>query len=260
MTQSDYSQFICRTIALSLCAITFICLPGCVTETTGGLPGPAPKETRVKAQLELARGYMEKRDWIRAKPPLQRALQIDSASVEAHVLSGVMYQAEGEPRLAEGHFKRALRIDPENPQALNNYGSFLYAEERFNDALVPLSTLVENPDYRARPRAYESLGLTYIRVGSTTKAISAFRRALELNFQLARANLELALILFEEGQVKEASQHFFLYNRVGKPTGRSTCLGLKIALIQKDENQEARYRLSLNNLFPDQSARCLKTL
>ncbi len=241
------------------CLLT-LSLAGCVTETTGGLPGPAPTEDRVRAQLDLARGYMEKRDWVRAKAPLRKALSIDSQSVEAHVLSGVLFQAENEVVLAEEHFRRALRIDPSDPQGLNNFGGFLYGQKRFDEALVPLQQLVKNPNYRARPQAYESLGLAYLQLDRDLEARAAFERALELNFRLSRANLELAWLHFEGGDLQNAGEHFFLYSRVGRPTPRSTCLGLKLALANGDADQEARYRLSLNNLFKEQSEQCLKTL
>ena len=251
-------QRLTRLIAVLLTSA--LVLSACVTESTGGLPGPAPKEDRVQAQLDLARGYMENRDWMRAKAPLQRALRIDPASVEAHVLFGVLYQAENESALAEEHFTRALRSSPRDPQALMNYGGFLYAQERYEESLAPLELLVEDTVYRGRPQAFESLGLAYLQVEDLAEAEASFRRALELNFRLPRSNLELARLLFDRGDVGGANEHFFLYNRVGRPSARSTCLGLKIAIANKDTDQEARYRLSLKNLFADQAEQCLKTL
>ena len=249
-----------NTKLISLLLSVVYLLSGCVTESTGGLPGPAPKEDRVQAQLDLARGYMENRDWMRAKSPLQRALTIDPESVEAHVLFGVLYQAENEAALAEEHFSRALRSSPRDPQALMNYGGFLYSQERYEESLAPLELLVEDTVYRGRPQAFESLGLAYLQVDQLAQAETSFRRALELNFRLPRANLELARLLFDQDDVAGANEYFFLYNRVGRPSARSTCLGLKIAIANKDSDQEARYRLSLKNLFADQAEQCLKTL
>ena len=126
---------------------------GCVTETTGNLPEPATLNERVQAQLDLARGYLENRDFTRARSPLNRALEIDPRSVEANVLMGVLSQAESDPELAEQHFKSALRLEPDNAQALNNYASFLYAQQRYSEAVERLRKLVRDPDYRARSQA-----------------------------------------------------------------------------------------------------------
>ena len=90
-------------------------LTACVTESTGGLPSPAEDNIRLKAQLDLARGYFASQDWSRARPPLRRALEIDPRSVEAHVLFAVLSEREDEPQAAEGYLKNALKIDPKFP-------------------------------------------------------------------------------------------------------------------------------------------------
>ena len=64
-------------------------LSGCITESTGGPVGPAPDEERIAAQLDLARGYLERRDFARAQAPLEKVLRIDSRNVTAHVLSAI---------------------------------------------------------------------------------------------------------------------------------------------------------------------------
>ena len=81
-------------------------LSACITETSGGMPGPAPVEDRIAAQLDLARGYLENRDWTRAKAPLERALEIDPRNVEAHVLSAVLFHAESSTQA--GHSSKIL--------------------------------------------------------------------------------------------------------------------------------------------------------
>ncbi|MCZ6853651.1 MAG: type IV pilus biogenesis/stability protein PilW, partial [Gammaproteobacteria bacterium] len=55
-------------------------LAACVTESTGGLPPAAEDTVRLKAQLDLARGYFASNDWTRARAPLNRAREIDSRS------------------------------------------------------------------------------------------------------------------------------------------------------------------------------------
>ena len=54
------------TLAIALTVL----LTGCVTESTGGLPKPASASDRVQAQLDLARGYLEKGNTERARTSL----------------------------------------------------------------------------------------------------------------------------------------------------------------------------------------------
>lgn len=232
-------------------------LSACITETSGGLPPPAPTEERVEAQLDLARGYLEQRDFGRAQPALQKALEIDPRHVEAHVLNAVLFHAQNEYELAEFHYKTALRIEPDNAQALNNYGTFLYSRGRFDDAIVPLSNLVKDTGYRARSQAFENLGMAQLRIGEIEAAEASFERALELNFRQPAATLELAEIAHNRGELQKAASRLLEFKTMARQNARSLCLGLKVATGLGDEDQAASNELALNNLFPAVADQCL---
>ncbi len=234
-------------------------LVGCVTEQSGG-PERAPRGVQLQAQLDLARGYLEQRDWNRARDPLERALEIDPRSAEAHTLMGVLYQAQNEPALAEGAYRRALRYDPRHPQALNNYGTFLYAQGRFEDALGPLRTLVEDTTYRARAQAYENLGFTELKVGNQERARQAFERALSFNAVLPRSSLELAQLAYQDGDYVTSRRYYDMFRGRMRQTAASLCLGLRLARAAGDTNGGASYALALKNLYPDsaEATRCIE--
>ena len=232
---------------------------GCVTESSGGLPPPAPPEERVRAQLDLARGYLEQRDFGRARIALERALEIDAKHVEAHVLIAVLFHAENEYELAETHYKTALRLEPRNAQALNNYGTFLYSQGRYEDAIVPLSKLVRDTGYRARSQAFENLGFAHSQAGNLDAAEAAFTRALELNFRQPRSSLELAEMAYAKGDLKSAARRLAEFKTLSRQNAKSLCLGLKIATAEGDADQVASNGLALKNLFPDQAAECQAT-
>lgn len=231
--------------------VMIVLLAGCVTESTGGLPGPAETEDRVRAQLDLARGYLENRDYGRARPPLMRALRIDPRAVEAHVLMAVLNEAENDSDLAEEHYRSALRIDPANSQALNNYGRYLYREKRYAEAAQHLRKLVRDADYRARSQAYENLGLAELRLGNDEPAQQAFTRALLLNGTQARSSLELADMAYDQGDYSVAQERYDDFRRVARQTPRSLCLGMKLGQSAGDSDQLASYALALQNLYPN---------
>ncbi len=234
-------------------------LAGCVTESTNTRQ-PAPKPVQLQARLDLARGYLEQREFTRALDPLERALEIDPRSAEAHTLMAVVYQAQGEPDLAEQHYRQALRYEPSNAMALNNYGTFLYAQGRFEDALDPLRSLVRDPNYRERAVAYQNLGLTELQVGNKDRAREAFERALSFNTVLPRSGLELAQLSYEAGDYQEAARYYDMFRERARQTPRSLCLGLRLARLSGDDNGRASYEIALKNLFPDsaEAKRCLQ--
>ncbi len=236
--------------------VAILTMAGCVTETSGGLPGPAPVEERVQAQLDLARGYIENRDFARARKPLQKALEIDPNHVETHVLTAVFMHAENELELAEQHYEKALQLDPTNAQALNNYASFLYAQGRYEQAVSTLSRLVRDTNYRARSQAFENLGLAQLQLGSVADAEASFERALDLNFRQPRSSLELADIHYGRGAYASALNHYLSFRTYARQNARSLCLGIKLGQAVGDDDLAASSTLGLKNLFPDQVGRC----
>jgi len=234
-------------------------LAGCVTESTNTRE-PAPKSQRLQAHLDLARGYLEQRDFNRALSPLKMALDIDPRSAEANTLMAVLYQSQGEPDLAEEYYRQALRYEPRHAMALNNYGTFLYAQGRFEDALEPLRRLVQDPNYRERAVAYQNLGLTELKVGNTQRAREAFERALSFNTVLPRSGLELADLAYAAGEYRDASRYYDMFRSRARQTPRSLCLGLRLARRAGDEDQRASYEIALKNLYPDsaEAQRCLQ--
>ena len=232
--------------------IGLLLLSGCVTESTGGFPEPASKEIRLAAHLDLARGYMANADYVRARAPLKRALEIDPRSVQAHVLMAVFVEnADNEPDLAEQHYRLALRYDSNDSQALNNYGGFLYRQQRFDEALPPLRKLVRDTEYHARSQAYENLGLAELRAGNAGLANEAFSRALALNFAQVRSSLELADMAYADGDYDAARDYYEGFRSRARQNPRSLCLGMKLGQAFGDSDQLASYALALQNLFPN---------
>ncbi|MEM1230070.1 MAG: type IV pilus biogenesis/stability protein PilW [Pseudomonadota bacterium] len=231
---------------------------GCVTTETGGLPAPAAKERRVQAQLDLARALLSERKFDRARDPLDRALKIDDESVEAHVLYAVLSDGEGEPEIAEKYYRKAIRLGPENAQALSNYGAFLIARARTDEALPLLERAVQDTGYVLRSQAYENLGIARQLLGDRAAAQMAFARAVSLNRGQARSNLELAEMALADGKAVDARELLNNYRAVASQTPRSLCLGIQAAQQLGDADSLASNTIALKNLFPDstEARRC----
>jgi len=228
----------------------FVTVVGCVTVDDGKGPKVATPETRVQAQLDLARGYLEKREWTRARPALERALEIAPRSSEAHELMALLCQEEGEPKLAEAEFKTALRYDPTSARALNNYGSFLYKIGRFADARTELKKATRDVGYAKRAQVYENLGATELKLGNVPAAEEAFQRALSLDSSLPRATLEMAEVAYNRGNFIESQQYYDGYLKLARQTPRSLWLGIRLSRKLDNRDTLASYALLLKNLYP----------
>ncbi len=231
-------------------------LAGCASTASDGLGMAATAAERARAQLNLARGYLNEGNLPRARPAIKRALQLDSSLAEAHVLAAVMYENEGELALAERHFKAALEQQPANPQALNNYGAFLYGQGRLRDALGPLRLAAQNTDYRLRAQAFENLGLAELALGRLDDAQAAFERASTLGISQPRSSLELATILYGRQDYSSAEYHYRRFLAQADETPRSLCLGLRLGDAPGATGRSRVHADHLRNRYPKAISAC----
>jgi len=101
-------------------------------------------------------------------------------------LGYVLYAQKKIPESIET-LKKALDLEPKNPNALNSLG-FIYAEEKI-DLGAAVSFCRQAVDIAPRNAAYlDSLGWAYFRQGNLLEARTNFRRALDL----AQGNKDIA--------------------------------------------------------------------
>lgn len=225
-------------------------ISGCVTESATGRRDQGNDKEKVESQVSLGVGYMRNGNYDRARENFRAALEIDSRSARAHNYLGLLNQLEGDIETAEQHFEKALRYDRDYTAARNNYGAFLYAQDRYEDAIQELERAARDRTYRNRAQVYENLGVSYLKVDDQEAALDAFRQAIDLNPGQPRALLELASMEFEARNYKRARELYARFDDVSRQTARSLWLGIRLARIFGDEDQEASLSMALKNIFP----------
>lgn len=252
---------IARHLRRALLLTTLLGLAACTSNETEPDPvvslpsapplAPAPTRERVRAQIDLAEGYIDVGDLPRARAAVERALEIDSRSWEAHDVYALIYQMQGDADLAERHFRIAQRAAPGASRVSNDYGVFLYQQGRYDEAVAQLRRAANNPDSGNRPVAYENLGLASLAAGDRTEARNAFARAVMLEGRMAVSLLELAELAFEDADYAQSANWYRRYRDVvQRQTPRSLLLGARLARRSGDTNAEASYALQLRNLYP----------
>ncbi len=154
-------------------------------------------EKAVKVRTQLAAEHIRSGDLDSAKRALDQALSVDSRDATANMMMGILLQQEGsKPNLekAEHYFKRAISSEPDNAQAHNNYGTYLYQMERYNDAVEQFRIAGATLGYDQRYQALENLGRIYLKLGDVANAEKTFKQALLANRDSYISMLELAEI------------------------------------------------------------------
>lgn len=248
-----------RKPTYKLAFITTICMStifvaGCQAPATIGKKDP---EKAVKVRTQLAAEYIKSGDLDSAKRTLDQALEVDSRDSTANMMMGVLLQQEGSKismDKAESYFKRAISADPKNAQARNNYGTYLYQIERYNDALEQLNVAGTTLGYEQRYRALENAGRIYLKQGDMVNAEKTFKQALQVNRDSYVSMLELSEIFYLKQQTAAATQLYEQFVRsVGQKNqgARALWIGIRIARANSDPMGTQVLVNQLRALFPE---------
>jgi Flp pilus assembly protein TadD len=119
---------------------------------------------------------------------------------------GIALLSKGQVDEAIAHCSNAVRIAPNDPDALVALGNALLEKERIDDAIVYYQKALSiRPDYFL---AHHSLGHAFLEKGEIDAAIFHCRAALLIRPENADAHTNLAIALDEKGQTAEAIQHY----------------------------------------------------
>lgn len=235
---------------LVLILVATLTVAGCTTTTTGGGPAADPKqavETRVAAGLR----YLQMGNPSEARRHFSRALSINDQSASAHNAMALLYNYERDEEKEEFHYHKALSANPDYTPALNNYGTLLYTQGRYQEALKKFKHAANDPDYEGRASAFSNMGEAYQALNQPEKAKDAFIRALRLNSRSTHATLELANLYYQEGRYKAGWDYYKQYeSRIGRQSAEGLWTGIRLAAALGRQDDQASYELALQKFYP----------
>ena len=225
-------------------------LVGCVTETNDPLAQNRDPQKAARAYVEAGTMYMQRGKMEHANRTLTRAYEIAPDDPAVNNALALFYSIEGNDEQIEKHFKKALSEDPEFSQARNNYAAYLFDKGKYDEAIAQLERVTKDYKYLRRFKAFENLGICYLRKDDLESAKASFNRALQLNSNLPVALLEMADIALTEGDSRMASRYLKKYESIAQPSPRQLWIGIRLQRRLGDKDKLASYELALKNMFP----------
>lgn len=227
------------------------------------LPQPAPRSTfntsgeeesvrtRARVHTELAGGYFELGSLAVALDEVKLALRADANYGPAYNVAGLIHAALKQDRIAQENFERAIRINPQDSDANNNYGQFLCDRKREAEALKYFRAALDNPLYQTRDRSYVNAGMCSRRSGDVAAAERYFMLALKARPGHPQALYQLADVAYARGDPVQARTYIYRLTEVAPPTPEALWLALRVARKLGDRDAEASYAAQLRRLFPE---------
>ena len=169
----------------------------------------------------------------------QEIIKIEPDNVDDHLLLGRLYRLNNDLRKAESEFKTAVKLQPDSEEAVTTL-AYLYNEE--GDSARAAEALSAVPDAARSAKLYSALGYTYEQRKEYKQAITAYRKAIELDRDNLDAIRGLAQNLLNDGQTDAALEQ---YRIIAESNPEDAQTYLRMAEIYR---RNGKFDLALENL------------
>ena len=205
---------------------------------------------RARLRMELAIGYFEAGQPEVALDEVKQSLVIDPTYADAYNLRGLIYMRLDDAGLAEDSFRRAIAINPREPNTLHNYGWLLCQQNRFGDASQQFSLALAVPGYTDRPKTLMTQGLCQMRAGNHVEAERWLMQAYELDAGNPVVGFNLAQLMVQRNEWSRAQ--FYVRRVNNSPSANAETLWLGVRIERRLNNREAMTQLAgqLQRRFP----------
>jgi len=243
---------IARCDATRICVVAaMVLLCGCVTTRSPHLTQTNAEADAAADNVQLALAYMQQGNLARAKEKLDRAMSEDPNNPNLHSVYGQFYALINDQKKAEGEYRQAMRLAPNDPGQVNFYAVYLCNQHRVDEGVTKMLQVANNPLYRTPEVAYTNIGVCLLTAHRDEEAESAFRRALAARPDFAEAAYQLADTELVHGRALEARTLIDKFLKQYDPTADLLLLAWRISRALGDAPGAAQYAKMLRGLFPN---------
>ncbi|MEW6982347.1 type IV pilus biogenesis/stability protein PilW [Colwelliaceae bacterium 6471] len=230
---------------------------GCVTQNyeEGKKPvieNDANNNEIAMTRISLGLGYLKMGNTAQAKLNLEKAKRFAPNLVQVYTAFAHYYETVGEPELTSVSYEKALSLDADDADTLNNYGVFLCRQDRVEDAEKQFLKAIAIPSYILVAKSYENLALCHLKNNHFVKAETYFDKAVKHSPSSASILYQMMRLQYAKGDYKGAQGYLSRYE---KSTRRFTpaALGLAYKIFDKQHNQRIakNYAAMLIKMFPN---------
>lgn len=209
----------------------------------------AADAARLNARLGIE--YMKQGQVAIAREKIDKALQQNPRDPGVQMSAGLLYEQLREPKVAERHYRQALKLEPDNPEAQNALGAFLCRNGQAKRGEEVFLEAARNPLYRTPEVAYTNAGVCARRNGRLDKSEEYLRLAVSQRSQYSEALLQMAGVSFERGNFLQARAFLQRYLGMAPASAEVLLLGYQVEKALGDAAAADDFAGRLRRQFPN---------
>ena len=190
----------------------------------------------IQHRLDVALKHHRSGRLQKAKALYRKILKLDPGNADALHMLGLLLHQQNDHETAIRLFNQAIEHGPESTEVYTNLGSALQSCNRVDEAIAAFRQAIKiNPDYVL---AHNNLGNALREAGENNEAIASFRHAIGLSPNYALAHYNLGNALYAEGELDEAIASFRNALAVD-PDNKNVVHNLAMSLMETGKTDEA---------------------
>ncbi len=203
--------------------------------------------------LQMATQRLRSGELDEAERQARRALKLDPQSPDAYTLLALIADRRGNAKQAGEYYRSAVELAPRRGALQNNYGVWLCGNGFQAESLIWFDRALRDSGYSTPATALANAGRCALEAGQSERAERDLRQALVLNPTDASALSSMAQSEFNAGRYFEARA--FIERRMAAAPASAGVLKLASQIEERlgDKAAAGRYVQQLRAEFPDAS-------
>jgi len=228
-------------------------LMACTPPTAQEIEKERKDKEAARINVQLAAGYIRRGDLEIAKTKLIKAIEFDKKYVPAYTTMAVLMTMVDDPVEAENYYLEALNIDPRNPELRNNYGTFLCANGKYDEAFKQFDKALKNQFYETPEAAHANIGYCLMQGERPNyrDAEKHLRKALSLQPNMTTALLAMGELGIKTKKYLMARAYMQRYHHIVKPDAHSLWLQIQAEHALGDKKFFISLSRELLKSFPE---------
>ncbi len=233
-------------------------LTGCVTQNYGNdkdtpiIESDSNNNEIAMTRISLGLGYLKMGNTQQAKLNLEKAKRFSPNLVQVYTAFAHYYETVDEPKLATTAYEKALSLNGQDADTLNNYGVFLCRQADYQAAEKQILKAIAIPSYILVAQSYENLALCQLKAKQFDKAQNYLEKAIAHSPNRASSLLQMIQLQYAKSDYTVAQTYLRRYEKSTRRfSANALALAFKVYEKQGNRRTAKNYGNMLVKMFPN---------